>query len=67
MPGATRCYLQIEDGTLDPGNEFRISVRRQDDPNVVPANVNDITPLEVFDNLSIDPTAPNYVVSVLAQ
>jgi hypothetical protein len=58
--------LQIENGTLDPGNEFRLSVRRQTDPDVVPANVKDITPLEVFDNLSMDPAAPNYVVSVLS-
>ncbi|GIH14156.1 phage tail sheath family protein [Rugosimonospora africana] len=60
-------FLQIEDGTLDPGNEFRLSVRRQDDPDVVPANFKDTTPLEVFDNLSIDPTAANYVVGVLSQ
>ena len=58
-------YLQIEDGSLDPGNEFRISVRRQDDPAVIPPNFQNIAPLEVFDNLSPDPAAPNYVVSVL--
>jgi hypothetical protein len=58
-------YLQIEDGTLDPGNEFRISVRRQVDPAVIPRNWRSVTPLEVFDNLSPDPTAPNYVVTVL--
>jgi uncharacterized protein len=57
--------LQIEDGTLNPGNEFRLSIRRQADPEVVPPNVRDITPLEVFDNLSMEPAAPNYVVSVL--
>jgi uncharacterized protein len=59
--------LQIEDGTLDPGNEFKVSVRRQADPAVVPANVNDTTPAEVLDNLSIDPAAANYVSSVLAR
>ncbi len=59
--------LQIDDGTLDPGNEFRVSVRRQDDPAVVPPNVRDITPLEVFDNLSMNPTAPNYVATVLGR
>jgi hypothetical protein len=58
-------YLQIENGTLNPGNEFRISVRRQDDPGVIPPNWQSITPLEVFDNLSPDPSAPNYVVTVL--
>lgn len=60
-------YVQIEDGTLDPGNEFRLSVRRQDDPAVVPATFRDIPPVEVFDNLSADPAAPNYVGSVLAR
>ncbi|MFD4631513.1 phage tail sheath family protein [Streptomyces sp. NPDC058284] len=60
-------FLQIEDGTLDPGNEFKVSVRRQADPAVVPANFKDTAPLEVFDNLSVDPTAPNFAVGVLAQ
>jgi len=60
-------FLQIEDGTLDPGNEFNVSVRRQSDPDVVPANFRDITPLEVFDNLSLDPAAPNYAVDLLGQ
>jgi phage tail sheath protein FI len=59
--------LQIEDGTLDPGNEFRLSVRRLVDPSVVPANIRDITPLEVFDNLSMDPAAPNHAVTVLGR
>lgn len=58
-------YLQIEDGSLEPGNEFRISVRRQDDPAVVPKDFREVPPLEVWDNLSIDPKAPNYVVDVL--
>jgi phage tail sheath protein FI len=60
-------YLQIEDGSNDPSNEFRISVRRETELGVVPANFKDITPLEVFDNLSMDPTKPNYVVNVLAE
>ena len=41
-------YLQIEDGTLDPGNEFRVSVRRQADPPSCPPNFTDIPPLEVL-------------------
>src|SRR4051812_40318720 len=41
-------YLQIENGSIDPGNGFKISVRRQADPLVVPQNFKDITPLEVF-------------------
>ena len=36
-------------------------------PAVVPANFLDITPLEVFDNLSVDPSDPNFVVNVLQQ
>lgn len=59
--------LQIEDGTLDPGNLFRLSVRQQADPAVVADNVLDTAPLEVFDNLSVDPAADNYVVNVLEQ
>ena len=60
-------YLQLEDGTLDPGNEFKVSVRRQTDKVVVPPNFKDITSVEVFDNLSMDPSALNYVVNVLKQ
>lgn len=60
-------YLEIEDGSADPGNGFKISVRKKIDPNVVPANFKDITPLEVFDNLSMTPTDPNFVVNVLQQ
>src|SRR3954471_12746367 len=60
-------FLQIEDGSTDSGNTFRISVRRQSDPAVVPPNFKDITPLEVFDNLSMDPDDPDFVVNVLKQ
>ena len=60
--------LQIEDGTVDPGNEFRVSVRRQSDPEVVPTDFNETTaPLEVFDNLSADPDSPRFVENVLAR
>jgi phage tail sheath protein FI len=62
-----RLYLQIEDGSLDPGNEFRVSVRMQDDPAVLPKDFRDVAPLEVWDNLSTDPAAPNYLVDVLKQ
>ena len=60
-------YLQIENGSVDPGNGFKISVRRQTDPAVVPSNFEDIAPLEAFDNLSVDPNDPNFVVNVLSQ
>src|SRR6185295_7046631 len=59
--------LQIEDATSAPGDEFKVSIRRQTDPALVPADVNNLTPLEVFDNLSVDPTAPNYVGGVLGR
>jgi hypothetical protein len=58
-------YLQIEDGTIDPGNTFRISVRRQGEVDVVPENFLDIPTLEVHDNLGMDANASNYVVDVL--
>ena len=58
-------FLRIEDATSSPGDEFKVSVRRQADTSLVPADVNDLTPLEVFDNLSVDPAAPNYAVTVL--
>ena len=59
--------LSIDDGTLDPGNEFRVEVRRQADPAVVQENFRDTDPVETFDNLSPDPTAPNYAPAVLRQ
>jgi phage tail sheath protein FI len=59
--------LTIDDGTLDPGSEFRVSVRRQEDPDVVSGNFRETAPLETFDNLSTDPDAPNFVTTVLTQ
>ncbi|SCL34917.1 hypothetical protein GA0070624_5118 [Micromonospora rhizosphaerae] len=59
--------LTIEEGTLDPGNEFKVSVRRQADPDVVPGDFRDTLPLETFDNLSTDPAAPNFATAVLRQ
>ncbi|MGK8558168.1 phage tail sheath family protein [Nocardia gipuzkoensis] len=58
--------LQIEDGTVSPGDEFKLSVRRQADP-VAQGDVNDLAPLEVFDNLSVDPATPNFVETVLGR
>ena len=60
-------FLQIEDGSVDPGNEFKITVRRQIEIDIVPENFLDIAPLEVHDNLSMDENATNYVVNVLSQ
>ena len=38
----------VADGTLDPGDEFRLAVRRGG------------AVVEAFDNLSIDPDTPNF-------
>jgi uncharacterized protein len=59
--------VQIEDGTQDPGNEFKVSVRRQADAAVVPPDFATTAPLEVFDNLSIDPDSPRFVSDVLKE
>lgn len=60
-------YLTIEDGSVDPGNEFRVTVRRQDDPLDIPPNFRDIPALEVFDDLSVDPNAARYYPNVLSR
>ncbi len=57
--------LTIEDGAVDPADEFRVTVRRQDEADVVPADLASLAPLEVHDNLSMDPAAPNFVGRVL--
>jgi phage tail sheath protein FI len=59
--------VRIDDGTLDPGNEIRLRVGRQAEADLIPVAFADVTALEEFDNLSMDPAAPNYVVDVLAQ
>lgn len=60
-------FLQIEEGSIDPGNEFRITVRRQIEKDIVPESFLDIAPLEVHDNLSMDENATNYVEKILSQ
>jgi len=59
-------FLTIEDGSADPSDEFRVTVRRQDEAEVIPENFADLAPLEVHDNLSMDPATPNFVATVLA-
>lgn len=58
-------YLQIEDGSDDPGNTFKVSVRTQKEADVVPEDFLNIAPLEVHDNLSMAPGSPNYVETVV--
>ena len=60
-------YLQIEDGSTDHGNGFKISIRRQKLVDVVPEDFKDIPTLEVHDDLSMDPNAANYVVDVVSR
>ncbi len=60
-------YLQIENGSTDSGNTFRINIRKQEEVDLVPADFLNIAPLETHDNLSMDPASPNYVVDVLSQ
>jgi phage tail sheath protein FI len=65
--GAWGNYLvvSIEDGSVDPSNELKLSVRRQREAEIVPDDFSNVAPLEVHDNLSMDIDAPNYVVNVL--
>ncbi len=58
-------YLQIEDGMDDPGNTFKISIRKQEKETITADNFAEITPLEVHDNLSMDADSANYVETVL--
>jgi hypothetical protein len=58
-------YLQIENGSKDPGNSFKITIRKQEIKDVIPEDFLNISPVEVHDNLSMDPNSPNYVVTAL--
>ncbi len=60
-------YLQIEDGSSDSGNTFKISIRKQDEVDLVPSDFLNIAPLETHDDLSMDPDSPNYIVDALSQ
>lgn len=58
-------YLQIQDGTDDPGNTFKLSIRKQETADIVPEDFLNIAPLEVFDNLSMNNKSPNYAETVV--
>ena len=60
-------YLQITDGSIDPGNTFAINVRQQDEADLVPEDFLDIPPLEIHDDLSMVPGSPRYLIDVLTQ
>jgi Bacteriophage tail sheath protein len=55
-PGAwgNRLAIVIADGSNDPANEFNVAVHDQDE----------LTPRETFENLSMLPSAPNFVETV---
>ncbi len=59
--------LQFEDGSVDPGNTFRISIRRQEIVDIVPEDLKSIPTLEVHDNLSMISNDRNYVVDLLSR
>lgn len=59
--------LSVTDATNDPGNRFRVVVRRQADPIVVPADLGDLPVLEDFDELSMDPGDSRFVGDVLSR
>jgi len=60
-------FLQIENGSLDPFNEVKVTVRKQDQADVIPPNFKDLPSLEVHDNLSMDPTAPNFIETIIGR
>ncbi|MEK6210283.1 MAG: phage tail sheath C-terminal domain-containing protein [Pseudomonadota bacterium] len=65
--GAWANYLVLttENATADPGNGFKLIIRRQAEREVVPTNVADLPTLETHDNLVMDPDSPSYAVKVL--
>jgi Bacteriophage tail sheath protein len=60
-------FLEIANGSVDPFNEVKITVRRQAQADVIPANFKDLPPLEVHDNLSLDPNAGNFIETLIAR
>ncbi|MFD1214350.1 phage tail sheath family protein [Arthrobacter sp. GCM10027362] len=60
-----RLVLQVEEATVEPGNRFRVSVRRQAEAEVLPQDFNDTPALEVFDELSCDSSSDRFVEAVL--
>lgn len=58
-------HLVIADGTDDPNNTFKIEVRMSKEVAKVP-DIAQVAPLEVHDNLSMNPEDPNFIVKVLS-
>jgi len=58
-------HLVIKDGSEDPNNTFRIEVRKTEEVKEVP-DVQRVIPLEVYDNLNMDPDESAFVEKVLS-
>ena len=58
-------YLTIEDGSNDEGNTFKVSVRKQDLSTVIPTGAEVPDPVEVFDDLDMDPDSVNFCEKVI--
>lgn len=58
-------YLAIEKATSDTGNAFKISVRRQTLAANIPTGPDVPDPLEVFDNLNMDPESSDFCETVV--
>jgi hypothetical protein len=58
-------YLTIEDGTNDEGNTFKVSVRKQELSTIIPTGPEVPDPVEVFDDLDMDPDSANYCEKII--
>jgi phage tail sheath protein FI len=58
--------ITVEDGTRDPDNELRLTLRHQDDARVIPDALAEQPALEIHDDLSMDPATPNFITTALA-
>ena len=58
-------YLQIEDGSFNSANTFKLSIRKTNKTGLTDAEILELNPVEVHDNLSMDEDSASYVVSAL--
>jgi uncharacterized protein len=59
--------LSIENAPADPGNGFRLTIRRQAARDQALDNLADLPVLEVHENLSVNPNAASFAPKVLAR
>lgn len=59
-----KLYVAVNDGTNLPTNEFKLAVYRL---NELPEQFDDAAPVEVYDNLSMNPVAANYAPTVVGR